>query len=324
LTPQIDRRLLGWGLFLVLLGAIPLAVRLGALAPETAAMAWSLWPLFLIAGGLGVLLRETPLRFTGGLLAAATAGLIGGGILAGGGFAIGTCGDGGSRETFETRDGSLGPSATVSIDLDCGNLAIGAGDGSTWRIEGESDGGAAPRIEASSDRLTIRDANRGGPIGFVDDGQRWQVTLPREATLDLDVQANAGEVRLDLAGVTAREVRIEANAGQVRADLGSMTDLNRLDLSVNAGAARVTFPTRSFEGSLDVNAGQILMCAPAGVGLRIRTGDAFAASYNLADLVDVGGAWESPGYATAELRIELAVDANAGQVTLNPDGGCGD
>ena len=42
-----------------------------------------------------------------------------------------------------------------------------------------------------------------------------------------------------------------------------------------------------------------------------------------AGLVQVGGAWETPGYDTAVTRIELWTEANAGSFRLNPEEGRG-
>jgi len=57
---RIDRRLLGWGVFFVLLGGIPLLVQSGVLDPGLLAGAWHLWPLVIVGLGLGLILGRTP------------------------------------------------------------------------------------------------------------------------------------------------------------------------------------------------------------------------------------------------------------------------
>jgi hypothetical protein len=60
---RIDRRLLGWGLFLIIVGAIPLLVR-GGYLDEALIDDWpSLWPLLLIGWG-SLVLRRTPGRYS--------------------------------------------------------------------------------------------------------------------------------------------------------------------------------------------------------------------------------------------------------------------
>ncbi len=79
---SVDRRLLNWGVFLVLVGGVPLAVAQGWIPSETVANAWELWPLILIGAGIGLILSRTPLRALGGIIVAGTFGVILGAMLA--------------------------------------------------------------------------------------------------------------------------------------------------------------------------------------------------------------------------------------------------
>src|SRR6266516_3293466 len=79
---HLDRRLLGWGVFFILLGAVPLAVRANAVAPDLVGRWPTLWPVLLIGLGLGLILRGTPLAWLGGAVTAVTLGLMGGGAIA--------------------------------------------------------------------------------------------------------------------------------------------------------------------------------------------------------------------------------------------------
>jgi hypothetical protein len=103
---HVDRRLLNWGLFFILLGAIPIAVQQGLIPESAVARAWTLWPLLLVAAGIGLLLRRTRLEFVGGLISAATLGVIGGGLLASGGIPFASCGDEQVRRRFRPTTGS--------------------------------------------------------------------------------------------------------------------------------------------------------------------------------------------------------------------------
>lgn len=58
---HLDRRFLNWGVFFIVLGGVPLAVQQGLLDRDLAARAWLLWPLLIIAAGVGLLLRRTDL-----------------------------------------------------------------------------------------------------------------------------------------------------------------------------------------------------------------------------------------------------------------------
>ena len=45
--------------------------------------------------------------------------------------------------------------------------------------------------------------------------------------------------------------------------------------------------------------------------------------FDRAGLVKTGDGWETPDYATAAIRTELDVTANAGSLSLNPTQPCG-
>jgi hypothetical protein len=49
---RVNRSLLGWGVFLIVLGAVPLAVREGLVSEDVVANAWQLWPLVLVGAGV--------------------------------------------------------------------------------------------------------------------------------------------------------------------------------------------------------------------------------------------------------------------------------
>src|SRR3972149_1043416 len=103
---RINQGFLGWGVFLILVGAIPLAVNAGYLAADQVGDWWRNWPLILVGIGIGIILSRTVVSWLGGLGVAATFGLMVGslvasGISGGGGFPmIGCGGDGGAGTPF--------------------------------------------------------------------------------------------------------------------------------------------------------------------------------------------------------------------------------
>lgn len=323
---HIDRRLLNWGLFFILLGAIPLAVRQGILTEGTLERWWSLWPLFLVGAGLGLLLRRTPLEFVGGLLAAGTAGVMAGSLLASGfgSFPIAGCGDERGTVAFPAREGELSAGADVRVELNCGDLDLVSGGGSGWRVEGVDEDGTGPRIDASAGALTVRSPEEDEPFGFLGKRDRWTVTVPGTVGLDVDVLVNAGRGTLDLADGSFGRLAIDLNAGETIVGADGVAELGELDVHVNAGSAKISLPDRSLRASLSVNAGSIAFCASSDAGLRIRTNDNITAGNNFDErgLTKSGNTWETAGYDAADVKIEIDAEANAGSFTLNPAGGC--
>ena len=325
---RIRRGFLGWGVFLILAGAIPLAVRAGYLSNDDLSRYWTLWPLILIGIGVGLILSRTRFDFVGGLIVAATVGIMVGGLLSAGvsGFDTASCGSTTATTAFPSRDGTFASTGDVEVRLDCGELTIGVGQGSGWHLEGSDTKGAGPTVESGASTLDIRSRHEGGPswLGF-GDRDTWRLTLPATPRLGLDVQVNAGEGTLDLAGATLGEVGLQLNAGSATLDLGSAKAISTIDLQLNAGSLGVTLPALSLTGSIQANAGSVKLCVPPGTGVRLHTGESIIASYDYAGhgLVQDGSAWTTPGFDSASVKIDLQTKANAGSFTLDPEAGCG-
>jgi hypothetical protein len=321
---QIDRRFVGFGLFLVTIGGVMLAVRQGVLDEETVGRTWTLWPLLLVGIGLSIALSGRPGAAIGGLVVAVTFGAMLGGVASTGIFPVGGfCRtDRGAATPFTQTSGNIQGRGTVTIAQSCGDLAIGTVAGSTWSVSGAARTGLPPVIDQTATSLAIT-ARKGGPVDL-DGGSSWDVVLPRDPLLDLDLALNGGESRVTLGGTQLGAVSIEANAGSIDLDLREVGSLGSVTLEVNLGSATVRLPNRSTQLDMSLNAGSAAICLPAGAGLRVKL-DGVAASNDLArhGLVEANGAWETPGFGSAASRLEIEADANAGSLSLDPSRACG-
>jgi hypothetical protein len=327
---HVNRGLLGWGVFFVVLGVVPLAVRAGAVDPEVVRRAWELWPLILVGIGLGLVLARTRLAILGTLVVAVTFGLMGGALIAtgvgsAGGFT--SCGFGGGQvgDAFQAQAGDFGGDASVRLEMNCGEVNAVAADGTGWSVSGTSDGGRNPELSGVGDQLVVRAPGRSG-VDLAADPWRWQVTLPRAVPVAVDLSVNAGSGSLDLAGMSVPSLSVSVNAGDARTDLSSAGITELFDASVNAGSltALLPAPVGTMKGSVSVNAGSADLCVPEGVALRFRAGDQALGSTNFQDrgMLRSGNTWSTLGYDAATSRIELDVSVNLGSITLDPEDGC--
>lgn len=333
---RLNRGILGWGVFFIVLGAVPLAVRGGVLDPDLVRRAWELWPLILVGIGLGLVLERTQLAVVGSLVVAVTFGLMGGALIAtGGGPPAGfttsgftTCGfnaSGDRGEPFPAKGGSLGTDTQVRLDLNCGELAVTAIDGSEWRLEGRSADGSAPEIATTSSGLVVQTPSRQG-VDLAPEAWRWDLSLPRTGATSFGLSLNAGSADVRLDGMTVPLVDVSVNAGDAHVDLGQAVGTTTVSGSVNAGSLAITLPQPAgiLTGSLSVNAGSLDLCVADGIPLRFRTGDSALGSNNFGDrgLVRNGNAWTSDGFDGAADALDLRLSANLGSITLNPENGC--
>jgi len=325
---HIRRGYLGWGVFLILAGAVPLAVRAGYLTDDQIGRLWTLWPLILVGVGVGLILSRTRFDFLGGIIVAATLGLMAGGLLSSGigTLSTGACGQDSGTAAFPTRDGTFAASGgSVDIEVDCGNITVSAAAGDGWRVEGQDADGVGPQIEATDTTLRVRPRDDDG-AAFWAFGTRdtWQVTVPQAVPIDVDLQLNAGRATADLTGALVDTFGLQLNAGAATLDLGAAEAVQRIDIELNAGSLGVTLPHVSMTGTIHANAGAVRLCAQPGVALRLHTGESIVASYDYADhgLEQNGSTWSTPGFDTAATRIELQTEANAGSFVLDPEDGC--
>lgn len=320
---RIDQGYLGWGVFFVAAGVIALAIGAGVIVDQRW---WSFWPLILVGAGIGLVLRKTAFEVIGGLIVAATFGVMVGGSLAGGfgGFSgIGdvggaACGGGDDGTAFADQSGTFGASASVDIQVACGTLTLATVPGAAWTVRGADGDGRGPRISASDDELEIQSADG------LSSQSSWLVDLPTDPALEVDLQLDAGSLQATFVGARLREVDVEVNAGQARIDLTGVADITSIDAGVNAGEVAVTLPSWPMTGRLEVNAGAVRLCAPPDVALRIETEGSVLSGTDLSEagLVEEDGVWVTPGYDVAPVRIDLEVQANLGSVRLNPSEGC--
>jgi hypothetical protein len=323
---HVNRGLLSWGLFLILAGLIPLAERAGWISADQILGYWNLWPLILIGIGVGIVLSRTSFEIIGSLIVAGTFGLMVGAFLAVGigGFPSGVCGNDRGTSALPDQTGTFDGPADVSVEFNCGELAVSSAAGTSWTFGGRGDEDHDPIVEAAADSLRIRAAERSF-VPFASNGESWEVGLPEGVPVGLRVQLNAGRATIAPGAVALRDVRLQVNAGAIVADLASASAIGSIDVQTNAGSASVTLPASSVAGSVQVNAGALEVCTPADAGIRIHSEGGLGGN-NFADagLEQSGDTWQTAGYLDAAVQIELDAEANLGSITLNPDDGCDD
>jgi LiaI-LiaF-like transmembrane region len=320
---RVDRRLVFFGVFFLVFGGVLLAARQGWIPENVVASLWQLWPVLLIAIGLSILLARGPGAWIGGAFAAACLGAMAAGLVQTGIVPFVGCGGDETGTRFATQSGQLASSASVDVTFSCGELRVDTASGSEWSVEGSSKDGREPTVRSSDGGVELEPSDRTA-FGFGGGRESWLVTVPSQPTIDLGVTLNAGTGQLELGGARLSNVDMTVNAGSLSLDLRGAETVDGLDGTVNAGSSVTWLPELPIQGDLTVNAGSLVICAPEGLGLRLNTGDNPISSndFDRAGLVRTDDGWETPGYATAAIRSELDVTANAGSLSLNPSQPC--
>ena len=243
---HVNRGLLGWGVFFIVAGSIPVLVQAGVLDPEVVRRVWQLWPLILIGIGLGLILQRTRAGIIGGLIVSATFGILVGGWFAVGfspGAGLAACGVGRRRRGHAVpdreRDAQPGR-RTSTLDISCGDASITSAPGAAWTVAGTSADGTPPAITASGD-LRVESPNGSGiSFGRTPPGRS---RCPATRRCDLDLSANAGSLRGRARDrCTSRTCRPRSTPGSAGPRPEGDPGLTRIDVSANAGSLGLTLP----------------------------------------------------------------------------------
>jgi len=317
---QVNRGLVFWGVGLVTAGAVALAIQSNLIAADVARDAWRFWPVVLIIIGLAVIAARTPFALVATLASGLVAGALVGTLVAGVPAGL-NLGCGGEIDDRVSADGTFSGAATVELDFNCGDLDVVAGDGDAWDVDAGFAEGSEPDISSDGDSLRVR-ANDGGVMGFANARQDWDITLPSDVRLALDVTANAGSANLGLAEMDLSDLSVDMNAGDMDVDLAG-TSVAELSVSANAGSISIVVDEETAaDGSVSVNAGSVDLCVADGTAVEITVNDSnITFSHNLddTDLNRSGDTWRS-GDGPADVILEI--EGNAASFTYNPTGGC--
>jgi Domain of unknown function (DUF5668) len=318
---RVHRGYLFWGIFLILLGGIPLAERAGLIEGDQLGQVGRLWPLALVAIGVAIVVARSRVSLVGTVVTALVLGGLAGGALAygsGWAFDLGDCAGVSDRQLDRTtQSGAFSASATVDLELNCGTLDLQAGTVTSslggWSLDARHRD-APPIVTASDTALSIRSPESTARR------QEWTLFLPGPQVRSIAINANAASAVVDVTGAELSSLALEVNAADARV---LATDATVGALAVEGNASRVRLSVTSGTVRLQMNASAVDLCATPGSALTVTVDDGFALVTNLESeglLEGPEGTWSRSGTGTATLSIE--VEGNASSFTLDPEAGC--
>ncbi|MFV2063120.1 MAG: hypothetical protein ACC726_06345 [Chloroflexota bacterium] len=321
---RIDRSLLNWGVFLIALGIVPLAVQQGWADASIAGDLWRLWPLILVGVGLGLILRWTPVAWLGGALVAGTFGLIFGALIAGGISGISSaCVGIGNNEAASAEESGISSGTTFRLDLElsCGELEVARGSSARWTIQAIHSPDDPPAIDGSAAGLAVRQGGSSDIFVLSQEARNeWRIELPAVVAIDAIVKLNAAEGTVDLGPGELASFDGTFNAADVTIDLAEATTPlpARLDMTFNASSGKLALPNASVVARATLNVSSLVVCVPSGAEMRIEF-DSTLASDDIgnAGLTKSGDGWQTAGYDTASSRIDLSITSTVSSFSLD-------
>ncbi len=253
-----------------------------------------LWPLAVIAVGADVLLKGNYRLFT--VAGAVVAGVLLYGVSA---DRLGLTGPAPATEVIsESLAGASEANVTVSTGV--AQLRVRSDAGANQLIEGTVVPLRGERIERSFQvtggvaNFTLGSEGANNRLPGSDRG-RWNLTLSGRVPIDLAVDTGVGEADLDL----------------------SELQLSRLAVSTGVGALAVTLPPGGGYGAdIDTGVGAATIRLPQDVEVRLVISRGLGAVSVPGEFLRQDDEYFSPGYETAEDRVDIHVNSGVGAVDV--------
>jgi hypothetical protein len=285
---------------LILLGLSFLVSNLGIWQFNVWEMMWRLWPVWLIAAGLDLMIgRRT--AWGSWVVLGLVVTVIGGAVWwFGSGF-----GYQGGTLTSTTISESVhdATSAEVQIKPGVAELRISAGaaadklvEGTVYKLPGESidsnGNGSNGRVSYS---LKSRGINVFPGVNVHTNGGTWNLQLNPNVPMDLQVSTGVGKATIDLSQLNLTDLEVNSGVGEMTVTLPAK---GRLNASIKSGIGKTTVEV------------------PRGMAVRIRATNGIGSVSVSGDFQHDGRDYVSPNFSSAENRMEIEVNGGIGEVQI--------
>jgi len=285
-------------LILVALGIILLLNNLGRLSWDVWEYIVRLWPILLIAAGLDLISGRGATRFWLAVIVFFV-------VLGGAALVIVDLVVPGTEQSI---DQGLEGAAQAKVELNCSACALRLGPGSAQEdlIEGQVMLGWNDNLRQmfqiidGTAEFTLEGKKTNPFPSFGKDHRRdWTLWLNPDVPIALKVSTGVGRSNLDLARLTLTEFELSSGVGEIT----------------------VSLPTHGrFTAVITSGEGEITVLVPRGLSMRVQLESGVGDIDLPEDYGQQGDVYTSPGYETAEHRVELEVKSEVDQITIKEQG----
>jgi hypothetical protein len=298
MNERSHRRSIIGPLLLIGIGVLFLLNNLGMLSWSVWDVIFRLWPVFLIAAGLDLVIGRSSVW--GSLLAIiVVVGVVALGISYAQGPSPAAAG---TRESlsYPIRDAKR---AEVRLSPAVGVVHLASSGSTTELLTGSTWVGGGMRVakdfSAQGENSLLNIHAEGAGVFFPTLGPpgqpTWDLHLTPALPVDLTIDMGAGQSVVDLTGTKVYNLRVSQGVGQ------TVVYLPR------NGVVRA---------SLSTAIGETIVVIPPGVAARIHAGTAIVARNIPSSFVRDGDNYTSPGYAGATDKVDLELDLAIGSLSV--------
>ncbi len=322
---QRGYRSLFWPILLIGIGVLWLLANLGLIQPLNILALLRLWPILLIVIGLDLLIgRKSPI--VGGLIGLiAVAAVV---VLLIFGKSLGISAPAGTKtERFVDPIGQA-TSANIDLYLAERHNNIKALSSSTDLFDATlTHPGTIDFVTTGTTERNIRlsqtmDVN--WAIIDVTPGD-WEIGLSPNLPIDLTIDGGSGSNEFDFSGLNLTDLKMDMGSGSTIVTLPASLEAYQAEIESGSGSIKINLvETGNLSLLMNSGSGSVNIRLPAGAAVRVNVRDGGSGSLNIkGDLQwisgdDENGLWQTPGYETAEYKIEITInDRGSGSVTIH-------
>ena len=150
----------------------------------------------------------------------------------------------------------------------------------------------------------------------------WNVQLSPDVPLSLDVNGGVGPTKVDMTGLTVRNMKFDAGVGQFILILPEQDEEIDLDMNTGVGETKVYLP-ENINANVEIKAGvgSVDVTIPPNAAVQIRANSGLGSidvpkslrrMSKKGDFIETGGLWQSEGFDLAERRIVIRYKGGVG------------
>jgi len=285
---------------LILLGLAFLAQNLGLIDWNFWNLLVRLWPVWLIAVGLDLLIGRRTAWGSYAVLGVVVA-VVGAALWLDLPVRSGSYGVGDPVEISEPVGEAK--QAEITIDASIAELKVAATasdamvEGTVIPLSSEQIRKDA-RMSGDTFVFSLKSAGRNFvlPIGLGDtSAPSWDLRLSDQVPMSLVVDTGVGETRLDLTGLQLTDLKVNSGVGETE----------------------ITLPAEGqFRVEVDAGVGEVTVRVPKGMAARIRADQGVGEIRVRGDFDRNGEQYTSQNYNQAQNRVDIEIDGGVGEITV--------
>ena len=303
-----SRRPLFWPVVLIGIGSVALLFNLGWLNWDEVGRLYRLWPLLLIALGIGIMFRGRLPARVANLFGAVLLVLV---VIAVGG-AVASIPSAFTNSTFPVvTTHAAAPAGEVSaphLNLSAGAAQITVRGGSTggdlYRATFQSPTDEKPDVtlDTATGAVNVNLPGRSGfQWGTENDHRSVDLVLDDQLPWAIGLNSGASQTSLDLSALKVSSVTVKSGASSVKMTLPKPT--GTVPISVSGGATHLTIER------------------PAGTPIRVTSSGGATSldvdGQHFAGLFNSGQNFVSPAYSSATDRYDITIESGASSIQIS-------